>query len=134
MNPRIGKVVLSLSAAGYPLTEMAIRRLGRRGAIITEMACCGLAVRDTAMIVAGVPTRLRRGPSILLWIELIAAAAASALGLQSAIDDESCQRARADPGPTEMARRFAVGALFALHTVRFWIYLQPDQGRKRSNH
>jgi len=66
-------------------------------------------------------------------MELTAAVAASGLGLQSAIDDESCKRARGDPRPPEIARRFAVGALFGLHTVRFWIYLQPDQGRKRSN-
>ena len=37
------------------------------------------------------------------------------------------------PEPAEMARRLAVGTLFALHTVRFRIYLQPDQGRKRLN-
>ena len=98
MNPRLGKVVLGLSSAGYPLTEFAIRRFGRRGAVIAEMASCGLAVRDAAMVTAGVPTRLRLGPSILLWMELTAAVAASALGLQSAIDDESCKRARADPG------------------------------------
>lgn len=134
MNPRLGKVVLGLSAAGYPLTELAIRRLGWRGAVIAEVACCGLSVRDAAMVVTGVPTRLRLGPSILLWMELTAAVASSVLGLQSAIDDEYCKRARADPGPAEVARRFAVGALFALHTVRFWIWLQPDQGRKRSNH
>ena len=67
-------------------------------------------------------------------MELVAAVAASGLGLQSAIDDEGCKRARADPGLAETARRFAVGALFGLHTVRFWIYLQPDQGRKRTNH
>ncbi len=134
MHPRLGKIVLGLSAAGYPLTELAVRRLGRRGAVITEVTCCGLAVRDAAMVVAGVPTRLRRGPAILLWMELTAAVAAGGLGLKSAIDDESYKCARADPGPAEMARRFAVGALFGLHTARFWIYLQPDQGRKRSNH
>ena len=128
VNPRLGKVVLGLSAAGYPLTELAIRRFGRRGAVVTEVASCGLAVRDAAMVVAGVPNRLRRVPAILLWMELTAAVAASGLGLQSAIDDESCNRARADP--LEIARRFALGALFGLHTVRFWIYLQPDQGRR----
>ena len=131
MNPRLGKIVLGLSAAGYPLTELAIRRLGRRGAVITEVACCGLAVRDAAMVAAGVPTRLRRGPAALLWMELAAALAASGLGLRSALDDESCTRARVDADPTEMARRVAVGALFALHTVRFRIYLRPDQGRRR---
>ncbi len=130
MNPRLGKIVLGLSAAGYPLTELAIRRLGRRGAVITEVACCGLAVRDAAMVMAGVPTRLRRGPAILLWMELAAAVAASGLGLKSALDDDTRTRARADAGPAEMARRVAVGALFGLHTVRFRIYLRPDQGRR----
>ena len=134
MNPRLGKIVLGLSAAGYPLTELAIRRLGRRGAVITEVACCGLAVRDAAMVMAGVPTRLRRGPAILLWMELAAAVAASGLGLKSALDDDTRTCARADAGPAEMARRVAVGALFGLHTVRFRIYLRPDQGRRRSTH
>jgi hypothetical protein len=132
MNPRLGKIVLGLSAAGYPLTQLAIRRLGRRGAVVTEVACCGLAARDAAMVLAGVPTRLRQGPAILLWMELTAAVAASCLGLKAVTDDESFKRARTDVGPPELARRFAVGVLFALHTIRFWIYLQPDQGRKRS--
>jgi hypothetical protein len=134
MNPRLGKIVLGLSAAGYPLMEFAIRRFGRRGAVVTEVACGGLAVRDAAMIIAAVPTRLRLVPAVLLWMELAAAVAASGLGLQSAIDDEFCECARANPGPPEIARRFAVAALFGLHTVRFWIYLQPDQGRKLSSH
>jgi hypothetical protein len=29
MDPRLGNLVLGLSAAGYPLTEFAVRRLGR---------------------------------------------------------------------------------------------------------
>ena len=130
MNPRLGKIVLGLSAAGYPLTEVARRRFGRRGVIVTEVACGGLAIRDAAMVVAGVPTRLRLAPAVLLWMELAAAIAATGLGLQSAIDEASYERARADPRPPEIARRFAVAALFGLHTVRFRIYLQPDQGRR----
>jgi hypothetical protein len=94
---------------------------------------CGLAVRDAAMIMAGVPARLRRGPAVLLWMELTAAVAASGLGLQSVMDDEFCKRAHAESGAAEMALRVAVGALFGLHTVSC-IYLRPDQGRKRSLH
>jgi hypothetical protein len=124
--------VLGLSAAGYPLTQFAIQRLGRRGAVVTEFACCGLAIRDAGMVVAGVPSLLRRWPASLLWMELAAAVTAGGLGLRSAMDDESCKRANAEPGPAEMARRVAVGALFGLHTLRFWIYLRPDHGRKRS--
>jgi hypothetical protein len=33
-------------------------------------------------------------------------------------------------GIIETLRRGAVGLLFGLHTYRFWIYLQPDQGRR----
>ena len=113
MNPRLGKIVLGLSAAGYPLTDFAIRLLGRRGAVITEVACCGLAVRDAAMVVAGVPNRLRPGPAALLWMEFTAALAASGLGLQSAIDDESCKRARADPG----GLRWHVASQLGLYSV-----------------
>jgi hypothetical protein len=133
MNPRVGESVLILSAAGYPLTQLAIRRLGRRGAVVTEMACAGLALRDAAMIAAGVPARLRRGPAILLWLELGAAVAAAGLGLQLAVDADASARPASQPGPAEIGRRVAVGVLFGLHTVRFWIYLRPDQGRNQSN-
>jgi hypothetical protein len=30
----------------------------------------------------------------------------------------------------EPARRLAVATLFGVHTARFWIYLQPGQGRR----
>jgi hypothetical protein len=126
--------MLGLSAAGFPLTPLAIRRLGRRGAIVTEGACVGLAVRDAATIAAGAPQRLRRGPAVLLWLELAAAVAAAGLGVGLATDDRaSGQTAGSRQVPPERARRAAVGALFALHTVRFWIYLQPDHGLKPGN-
>jgi hypothetical protein len=32
VDSRVGKAVLGLSGAGYPITQVAIRRLGRRGA------------------------------------------------------------------------------------------------------
>ncbi len=131
MNPRIGRTVLGLSAAGYPLTQFAIRRLGRRGAMITETACVGLAIRDAAMIASGVPTRLRKGPAALLWLELAAATTAAGLGLPLAVDrDAALKSTDARSGALEMARRSAVVILFGLHMVRFWIYLQPDQGRR----
>ena len=134
MAPLVGRVVLGLSAAGFPLTQLAIRRLGRRGAIITEGACVGLAVRDAAMIAAGTPSHLRRGPAFLLWLELVAAVVAAGLGVSLATDDRAAsQAAGRRPVPLERARRAAVGTLFALHTVRFWIYLQPDHGLKPAN-
>ncbi len=134
MAPRLGKLVLGLSAAGFPLTQLAIRRLGRRGAIVTEGVCVGLAVRDAAMIAAGTPALLRRGPGFLLWLELAAAVVAAGLGVGLVTGDRAVsQAAGSRPVPLERARRAAVGALFALHTVRFWIYLQPDHGLKPAN-
>ena len=130
MGPRLGKVVLGLSAAGFPLTQFAIRRFGRRGAVVTEGVCIGLAIRDAAMIVDGAPSRLRRGPACLLWLELAAALAAAGLGLRPARDDQASQRAALGPDTWETARQTAVAMLFGLHTVRFRIYLQPDRGRK----
>jgi hypothetical protein len=132
MDPRLGKLILGLSAVGYPLTELTIRRLGRRGAIITETVCVGLAMRDAAMAASGVPARLRRGPASLLWLELTAAVAAAGLGLRRATDQAGAEQLATRSDALEWARRTAVGTLFGLHTVRFWIYLQPDQGRKRS--
>jgi hypothetical protein len=132
MDPRLGKLILGLSAAGYPLTELTIRKLGRRGAIITEIVCVGLAARDAAMVVSGAPARLRRGPALLLWLELATAVAATGLGSLRAIDGGAAERLATRPDAVEVARRGAVATLFALHTVRFRIYLQPDSGRKPS--
>jgi hypothetical protein len=70
---------------------------------------------------------------MLLWLELAAAAAATILGLRSALDDAAAAAAgdgAARPDALEAARRAAVGTLFGLHTVRFRIYLRPDQGRR----
>ncbi|HVM58595.1 MAG TPA: hypothetical protein VMT74_14130, partial [Gaiellaceae bacterium] len=116
---RAGRLVLLLSAAGYPLTELAVRRLGSRGAVLTESVCAGLLIRDASMLAAGVPHRLRPVPAALLRLETGAAAAAVAAGIR--------------PARAPAARRTAVAALFALHTVRFWIYLRPDQGRRTAS-
>jgi hypothetical protein len=131
MDPRHGQLVLGLSSAGFPLTQLAIRMLGRRGAVITVSICLGLAVRDAALIASGTPARLRRGPALLLWLELAAALAAAGLGLRLATDPDAAGRS-AEPRPdrAEIARRAAVGTLFGLHTMRFRIYLQPNHGRK----
>ncbi len=131
MGPRLGQAVLGLSGSGFALTQLAIRRLGWRGAIVTETVCVGLAVRDAAMIATGVPSRLRRGPALLLWLEMVAAGAAAGLGLRLVRGSDAATRATAArPDPLEVARRAAVGALFGLHTIRFRIYLRPDQGRR----
>jgi hypothetical protein len=131
MSQRIGRAVLALSALGYPLTQLVIRRFGAPGALVVEAACGGLLIRDAAMLAAGVPHRLRRGPAVLLWLEATAGAAAVLTGLRPLVNAAARERAvQARPDHFEVARRAAVGALFGLHTIRFRIYLQPDQGRR----
>ena len=134
MSPIIGRAVLALSGVGYPLTQLVIRRFGRRGAVAVEIVCGGLLVRDSAMIAGGTPGRLRRGPAVLLWLEAGSAAAAAVTNLRPVMNTEATDRAagvhRSDS--LEVARRIAIGTLFGLHTWRFWIYLRPDSGRSLS--
>jgi hypothetical protein len=133
MSPRLGQVVLGLSSAGFPLTQLAIRRLGRPGAVITEGVCVGLAARDAALIATGAPGRLRRGPAFLLWLELVAAVMAAVTGARLVSDPEASARADVSkPDRLEAARRAMVGLLFGLHTMRFRIYLRPDHGLRTS--
>jgi len=116
---------------GYPLTQLVIRRLGRRGAVVVETVCAGLLARDLAMLAKGTPRRLRRGPALLLWLETAAAGAAALTSVRPALSEEASRRAmQLWANPREALRRAAVGLLFGLHTWRFWIYLKPDRGRR----
>lgn len=126
-----GAIVLGLSACGYPLTQLAVRRWGVRGAAMAECVCAGLAIRDASMVAGGVPGRLRRVPAALLFLELGAGVAASLAGLPPLLSARSADRtASARACAADRPRRAAVAVLFAIHTIRFAIYLRPDQGRR----
>ncbi len=131
MSGPFGRVVLTLSGLGFPLTQLAIRRLGRRGAAIVEIVCGFLLARDAAMLATGAPSRLRRGPAVLLWLEAAVGVIAVVAGLRPLLDGEARQRTSdARPDGPEGVRRAAIGLLFGLHTMRFRIYRQPDHGRR----
>ena len=133
MTPEAGRVVFGLSGLGFPMTQLAVRRLGRPGAAVVEAVSVGLLARDAAMIAGGAPGRLRRGPAALLWLEAGAAAASSVLCLRLVADAGARREAvAARPTGLEVLRRFALGALFGLHTLRFRIYLRPDRGLRQS--
>lgn len=131
MKRAIGAAVLGLSACGYPLTQFAVRRWGVRGAAAAECACAGLAIRDACMIAGGAPGRLRAVPAALLRLELAAGMVASLAGLGPLLGARSADWATpATARAADRVRRAAVATLFAIHTVRFAIYLRPDQGRR----
>lgn len=133
MKRSVGLLVLGLSAAGYPLTQIVIRRWGTPAAFVVEGVSLGLAVRDASMIAGGAPNRLRPFPGALLRLELAAAVAASIGGLYPLLcRPKHGRRSSARSRGIEMARRVALVALFGLHTIRFGIYLQPDQGRRKA--
>jgi hypothetical protein len=125
----LGRAVLLTSGLGFPLTQGVIARFGRGGAVAAEGVSAGLLVRDFAMVAGGAPRRLRPFPAALLWLELGAAGLASIAGL-AAIRRPRQSLNRTPAGVIEALRRGAVGLLFGLHTYRFWIYLQPDHGRR----
>ena len=78
----LGLLILVLSAMGYPLTRLAIGRLGRRGAVVVEAIAATLLVRDAALVASGTPTVLRTAPARLLYLELAAAIVATLTGLR----------------------------------------------------
>ena len=131
MKLAIGSIVLGLSACGYPLTQLVVRRWGVRGAAAAECVCTGLAIRDASMVASGVPGRLRRLPALLLRLELAVGVVASLAGLHPLLSARSADRpAAAAACGAETVRRAAVATLFAVHTIRFGMYLRPDQGRR----
>jgi len=131
MKRAIGFIVLGLSACGYPLTQLVIRRWGVRGAAVAECVCAGLAIRDASMVASGVLGRLRRFPAALLRLELAVGVVATLAGLHPLLSARSADRpTAARPCAAETVRQAAVATLFAVHTVRFGIYLRPDRGRR----
>ena len=131
MNRALGRVVMGLSGAGFPLTQSAIGRFGRPGAVLVVGVTAGLLARDAALVAMGTPHRLQPGPSRLLWAETAVAVAATGAGLLLLRDPEVA--AARDPGwnvpRRELFRRFAIGMLFGLHTLRLRVYLSPGSGR-----
>ena len=126
----IGSVVLGLSACGYPLTQLVIRRWGVREAAVAECVYAGLAIRDAWMVASGVTGRLRSFPGSLLRLELAGGVVASLAGLYPLVSARSADRpAAARTCAVESVRRAAVAMLFVVHTIRFGIYLRPDRGR-----
>ena len=94
MSQRIWRAVLVVSGLGFPLTQLVIRRFGRPGAVVVEVVCGGLLVRDAVLIATGVPGLLRRGPATLLWMEVAAGVAAVLTGLRPLGNADALHRAQ----------------------------------------
>lgn len=96
---------------------------------MVEAVSVGLSLRDAVLIASGAPRRLRPVPGALLWGELAAGLSSVAAGIPILFRKDGPAAAT---DAADRFRRASVALLFALHTVRFWIYLRPDQGRRAS--
>jgi hypothetical protein len=77
------------------------------------------------------PGRFRAVPAALLRLELAAGIVASLTGMHPLLSAQPAAHASsATAGTADIVRRAATATLFALHTIRFAIYLSPDQGRR----
>ena len=80
-NPRpmpraVGLPLLVLSGLGFPLSQLAIGKLGRHGALLVEGITTALLIKDTYLVASGAPARLEPVPRALLYAELGVAACA----------------------------------------------------------
>ena len=100
MNPRLGKIVLGLSAAGYPLTQLAIRRLRSAGSSRHRGGLCrtGPARRRHGGGRRARPPAARAGllPAGWNWPPPWPPVAWASSPRST---EESCTRARVDAGP-----------------------------------
>lgn len=123
MKRPAARALWALSAAGYPICQYTLRRFGRTGSAVVESACLSLLARDATLLAHGTTKILRTGPATLLWCECAAAAVAAAATAYPLVEG-------GHPAVPSRSQRVALAALFLLHTVRFGIYLRPDQGRR----
>jgi hypothetical protein len=128
MPRAVGLPLLVLSGLGFPLSQLAIGKLGRHGALLVEGITTALLIRDTYLVANGAPARLEPVPRALLYAELGVAACASALGLCALSDRGLSEATRRTPDAGEILRRAVLGTLFGLHTWRFTIYLGLARG------
>jgi len=77
VNRGVGGIILVANGLGFPLTQVAIARLGRPGVVAVQALTAGLLVRDVALVATGTVGRLERGPAALLLAETIAASIAT---------------------------------------------------------
>ena len=92
MPRAVGLPLLVLSGMGFPLSQLAIGKLGRHGALLVEGITTALLIRDTYLVASGAPARLEPVSRALLYAELGVAACASALGLRALSDRGSPRR------------------------------------------
>jgi hypothetical protein len=131
MNDYVTKGLLAAGTIGAPVTQFAIKHMGRTGAIVGAAGCGALLVRDAFLFASGTTHELKRGPAGLLDFEVVIGAVALGLTIRLILDDKALKVAMGGGRSTpDIVRRLTTAAMYGIHTARYTIYLRPDQGRR----
>jgi hypothetical protein len=145
--------IIGLSVAGVPIGVFALRRLGRLGGLLLEIAAAALGARAVTMLVAGVAHRLRVLPQVLLVAEAAVDCLAAGTGFCAwvwrplvhpalmrcakhastvvPLRQAAQEWPRASATGASWVTPVAVGAWMTaliLHTARVAIYISPGRG------
>jgi hypothetical protein len=109
-----------LTGLGFPLSQLAIKVMGRRGAAIVEAVAGALLVRDIQLL-SRTADRAAPVPAALLYLGTGVACIAVALGLRPLTRSGVRHATARRPDSWEVARRAALGTLFGLQSWRLAI-------------
>lgn len=149
----IERFLFALSAAGVPIGIFTLRRLGRLGGLLLDVATAALGVRALVLLATGTAQRLRVVPRLLLFIETALDWLATTAGLWAwvwspFVRPMLAQRAGTGTRPrrrvharlpakrnsTAWVTPLATAAWMAalvVHTVRMAIYISPGRGLRK---
>lgn len=144
------RFLFALSAAGVPIGIFTLRRLGRPGGLLLEVAIGALGVRAVAMLAMGTARQLRAIPRLLLFAETALDGLATAAGfwawlwrpfVRPLLEKRGGaalarhQRMRLHTPAKETGATLVTPAATALwmaalvvHTARMAIYISPGRG------
>lgn len=147
------RFLFTLSAAGVPIGIFALRRMGRLGGLLLDVAAGALGVRALVMLAMGTARRLRLLPRLLLFVETALDWLATAAGfwawvwrpfVRPMLMERASTGARlrlwvharlpAKGSSTAWMTPLAIAAWMAalvVHTARMAIYISPGRGLRR---
>jgi hypothetical protein len=128
MHEAVGAAMAIGSGLGFPITQLAIRRFGRPGAVAVGLFTAGVLAHDVTRIA----TRIEAGSSTgkaVLYAETAAAALATVATLTLATEAglEAATSRGWRVGPLELIRRTTLGMMFGMLAMRFKPYLRLDR-------
>ncbi len=131
MHQGLGVVLAVVSGSGFPLTQLAIARLGRPGAAVVGAVTVGILAIDVARIATRETATEDRRQAALLYAETAVAALATVANL-ALVTEQGRAAAQARGwrvGRVELVRRGLLGLLFGMRAGSYRSHLRIGDGR-----